>query len=262
MAVNARDEQVFREGLIQGSPNVRDEQIFREGLIQGSPSLRDQQIFREALIPQTNVITPTLPVFPNNPILLSFPFHESPRFNTIIRTPRSLRGEIRIPTYQPTLWEFSWDVNYIPGDAELVNSVWQKLLNFYEIVMSGTQFFLFYHPYRHTATNIAIGTGDGTTASFSLILTYVTGGAGELVQQLATVPQIFINGVQQSIFSYNINKYGTVTFLTPPLSGSTISWSGTFFYMCSFVGDSWNQLQQDYFQIWSKQDLKMETAYF
>jgi hypothetical protein len=262
MTVNARDEQVFREGLIQGSPNVRDAQVWREGLIQGSPNVCDQQIWRESLIPQTNVITPTLPVFPTSPLMLSFPFHESPRFNTLTRTPQSNRGQVRIATFTQTPWAFSWDLNYIPGDAQQTNSAWQTLLSFYMSAMSSYMYFLFYHPYRHTANNVAIATGDGTTTQFSMGITYVPGGALELVQQFATVPQIYINGVLQSIFQYNISKYGTVTFLAAPPASSTISWTGTFYYMCSFVGDSWTDLSEDFYQLWSKPDLKIESAYF
>lgn len=238
---------------------ARDEQVFREALIQSSPNLRDKQIFREALIPTTNVLTPTLPVLPQ---IVCFPFHESPRFNTIIRTPQSHRGEIRIPTFQPTPWEFSWDISYIPGDAEQVNSQWRTLLNFYMQIQGSAGYFLFFHPWRHQATNVAIGTGNGVTTGFSLGISYISGGALELVQQLATTPQIFVNGVQQSIFSYNINKYGTLTFLTAPPSGATISWTGGFFYMCTMDDDSWKQLQEDYFQLWSLQPLKMKSAYY
>lgn len=256
MAVNARDEQVWREGLVSGSPNFRDQQIWREILCNTNTviAVEDQQVFRECLIPLSQYLVPQLPVFP---LGIEFPFHESPTFNTISRYPRSGRGELHVPTFQWPVWNFFWNVSYIQGDAELVNSQWQILLNFFMQAQGSGAGFLFLHPYRHIATNQGIGTGDGTTTAFTMILTYVVAGAQEIIQNFYTVPQIFINGVQQSIFSYNINKYGTITFLEPPGAGLPISWSGQFFYRCVFADDSWQQLQFDYYQISSLENLRM-----
>lgn len=50
MPVNARDEQIVREALIQSSPAARDEQIVREAVVKASPVVRNLQIFREVLL--------------------------------------------------------------------------------------------------------------------------------------------------------------------------------------------------------------------
>jgi hypothetical protein len=110
------------------------------------------------------------------------------------------------------------------------------------------------------ASSMAIATGDGTTTAFSMIRTIVTGGAQELVQNFVNAPFIFLNGAIDSSANYSIDEYGTITFTSAPGSGVVISWTGQFYYLCHFSEDSWEDLQEDLYQIWSIHELKFESV--
>lgn len=106
----------------------------------------------------------------------------------------------------------------------------------------------------------AIATGDGSTVAFSMIRTFVTGGAQDLIQNFVNPPQVFINGTLQSSSTYSIDQYGTITFNTAPSAGAIISWIGQFYYRCHFMEDKWDDLQEEYFQIWTNEGMKFESC--
>jgi hypothetical protein len=108
-------------------------------------------------------------------------------------------------------------------------------------------------------TSQAIATGDGATKAFSMIRTFITAGAQDLIQNFVNPPQIFLNGVLQ-VSGYSIDQYGTITFTTAPGAGVTISWIGQFYYRCHFMEDRWDNLQEDYIEIWSMQGMKFESV--
>ena len=105
----------------------------------------------------------------------------------------------------------------------------------------------------------AIGTGDGTTTAFSIVRSFTSGGAQDLIQNFVTPPAIYINTTLQSS-GYTIDQYGTVTFSSAPGVGAVVSWIGQFYYRCHFLDDKWDNLEEDYYQIWSMDSLKFESV--
>ena len=49
MAVNARDEQIIRQSVVQTTAKARDEQIIRQSVVQTTAKARDVQIFRQTI---------------------------------------------------------------------------------------------------------------------------------------------------------------------------------------------------------------------
>ena len=186
----------------------------------------------------------------------TWPIKQTPVFNTIIQTPATKRGELRISTTQFPLWQFVLDISYLKGDAQGSATAWQNLVNFYIAVQGQASDWLFLHPYDNQVTAQAIGTGDGTTVAFTIFRSLIASGAQDLIQNFVSAPQIFINGVVQSGSSYTIDQYGTLTFNSAPGAGTTISWTGQFYYRCRFLADQWDNLSEDLFQIWSNSELK------
>jgi hypothetical protein len=110
-------------------------------------------------------------------------------------------------------------------------------------------------------TSQAIATGDGTTTEFSIIRTFVVGGAQELIQNFSVgSPQVFLNGALQSSSLYSIDEYGTITFTTAPGAGVVISWIGQFYYRCHLLKDEFDDLSEDYYQLWSCSSVEFESS--
>jgi hypothetical protein len=269
---------------------------------------------------------------------VGFPIKQTPRFNTITQTSASGRGQIRIPTMQFPLWDFSIDVAYLAGDNQGVNTPWQQLINFYMGVQGAASDWLFLHPYdniegsftvagtltsgrfitretviqtttgatvaeitvaanqltigpwniaqtpdnSHTwvgqtsaavftpsavpvlSTSQSIGTGDGTTAAFSMVRSIVSGGAQDLMQNFVFNPNIYVAGsLSTPVTNYTgPDQYGTITFTAGhiPTGGQNISWTGGFMYRCAFTDDSWSNLAEDYAAIWSMEELKFHSV--
>jgi Conserved hypothetical protein 2217 (DUF2460) len=194
-----------------------------------------------------------------------YPIKQSPEYNTIQQMPASGRGPVRIPLREFPLWNFTWDIGYLRGDNQGVNTAWQTLVNFIMAVQGAAASWLFLHPFDNTVSSsapITIGIGDGTTTQFSIIRTLVTGGAQDLVQNFVSPPTIYINGTSISPAFYSIDQYGTVTFIAGhiPTAGQVIAWSGQFYYLCHFVDDKQDSLQEFLYQIWELGELKFQSV--
>lgn len=106
----------------------------------------------------------------------------------------------------------------------------------------------------------AIGQGDGTATAWSMIRTFIVGGAGDLIQNFVNPPAIFLNGALQSSSNYTIDEYGTITFTAAPGAGVIVSWLGQFYWRMHFFEDKWENLQEEFEQIWTLEGLKLESV--
>jgi hypothetical protein len=190
---------------------------------------------------------------------ITWPIKQTPFYNTIKKTPASGRGENRISTTNFPRWKFALDVSYLRGDNQGVNTAWQTLLNFFMAVQGSFANWLFLHPFDHSVSLMPIATGNGSTLAFSMIRTLVSAGAQELIQNFVSPPSIYLNGVLQGS-GYSIDQYGTITFTVAPGAGVVIVWTGQFYYLCHFSDDAWEELQEDYYQLWSIHELKFESV--
>jgi hypothetical protein len=118
----------------------------------------------------------------------------------------------------------------------------------------GAGFFLFTDPNDNTvalagsaALNVTPGaaapmaqTGDGTSKIFQLARKIKT--APDILQN-ATVTQVQVNGVTKTLGTdYSLSSTGVITFVTAPASSATITWSGSFQYLCKFTDDTLKDL--------------------
>lgn len=114
------------------------------------------------------------------------------------------------------------------------------------------------------ATSQSIGTGDNTTAAFSMVRSLVSGGAQDLMQNFVFNPNIYVAGTLSTpITNYTgPDQYGTITFTGGhiPTAGQNISWTGQFYMRCAFSDDSWSNLEEDYGAIWLLEGLKFHSV--
>jgi uncharacterized protein (TIGR02217 family) len=125
----------------------------------------------------------------------------------------------------------------------------QSIVGLYNDMKGRFDTFLFTDPDFNTITagNAAqygiFGTGDGATLIFQLIATLQnSGGPGgaEIIQNLNGTPVLYDNGSVISAANYSIGATGVVTFGAghAPVSGHTLTWSGSWYNRCRFDEDA------------------------
>lgn len=168
------------------------------------------------------------------PSYISLGARVSVRYKTQVIRMRSGREE-RIGEWQDALREF--DITPALRDQADLNDV----LAFFQ-ARSGPKYgFKLLDPTDYSVSNQYVGTGNDAQTQFSLAKFYTTNLEGEthitvrpIVCPDANI-QIYFNGVLQTS-GYTVNTtMGLLTFITPPASGITITWTGTFYVPVRFV---------------------------
>lgn len=173
----------------------------------------------------SNEVFPTLPG-------LEFPVKKRPNFSTEVQ--RSVSGrEVSAAFMSLPIWD--WELSFsVLRESE---SEFQTLAGFFLKRMGRFDTFLFNDPGDNVATSEVLGTGDGTTKTFQLKRAF--GGFVEPVFDLNGAALIYDNAVlKTSPTHYSINASGLVTFVTAPIAGHALTWSGAYYWRVRFMDDS------------------------
>ena len=180
---------------------------------------------------------PPLPSLPG----LSWSRKKSPQFATRVAAHVSGR-EARVPLQQYPLYEFeavysglSSSAAVAAAQAGLGASSLQSLMGFFLQMQGQFATFLYSDPDDNTVAAGAIGTGDGTTASWLMMRTL--GGFAEPVGWVTNIAAVYFNGAAQPSSSYELIAPDTLAFLGAPSSGVVITADFTFAYQCRFLDD-------------------------
>jgi uncharacterized protein (TIGR02217 family) len=156
---------------------------------------------------------------------------------------------IAFHAYPPIHFELEYELL----DDALATSDLKALVGFHNAMSGSFDSFLFTDPEFNTITPggaQTFATGNGSAGPFQLIAFYQnTGGPGtaELIQNLNGTPVLYDNGTPISAANYTISATGVVTFGVShfPVTGHTLSWSGSFYYRCRFDDDEipWTKFQ-------------------
>lgn len=174
----------------------------------------------------------TTPVFPQLPGL-GWPLTRSPIWSTGVQTTQSGR-ESRAQFMSYPLYK--WSATYEVLRNASATPEFQQLLAFFNACAGQAVAFYFSDPDDNTATAQSFGAGDGTTKSFQLVKSY--GGFGEPVFSVNAISQVTVNGVATGAYTVNAAT-GIITFTTAPASGAALAWSGTYYYLCRFLADTY-----------------------
>jgi len=188
-----------------------------------------------------------------------FPVKKSPSYNTVTQTPASKRGQLKIALQTYPIWKFDYIIPYLKGGALLANSPWQQLIGFFGGEAGAGGDWLFNDLRDNSVTNQVVGISDGTTTIFPMVRT-LPNGLLDLIQNFNGAPIIKDNGTVVSGGLYSIDTYGNLTFTTAPLAGHTITWTGSFYFMCHFLEDTLQDLQENMQNLWEIQSLKFESV--
>ena len=110
-----------------------------------------------------------------------------------------------------------------------------------------------------TVTMGAQGTGDGVTTVFTLWRT--VGEAAEPVGYVfpADLAGVYVAGVLQDPISYSFASPNTLTFNTAPSSGSQITASFRYYFVCRFSADA-QDFEEFMANLWTLHELKLVTV--
>lgn len=170
---------------------------------------------------------------------LTYPITRTPQWRTGVN--EALSGkESRIAYRQYPRIMFSVEYSVLREQAS-TNEL-KQLVGLFNKMQGSHDTFLYNDPEFNSVTAENFGTGNGTTTQFQLVARYQNaGGPGyaERVQNLSSSPSIYDNGVLQTVIThYTIGPTGIITFVTPPVSGHALTWTGTFNYRCRFMDDT------------------------
>lgn len=162
--------------------------------------------------------------------------HKRPTFSTRVASHVSGR-EVRQSLYAATLYEFELSFDGLASGADyagLGSDSLQSLMGLY--LQSEGQYgtFLYSDPTDNQVAGQAIATGDGSTTSFTFMRTL--GGFIEPVSWVASVANVYLNGVAQSS-GWSLSQPNVLTFSAAPGAGIAITADFSYAFLCRFLDD-------------------------
>jgi uncharacterized protein (TIGR02217 family) len=162
------------------------------------------------------------------------------------------RTRLNLFTY-PT-YSYELKHNFLRSTQSL--NEWQTLSDFISSVYGGTGLFAFNDVTDNAVVAQEFGVGDGSTSVFQLLRTQYS--FAELVYLVNGSPTIYINGVSVPSYLYTISATGSICFKVPPAAGTTLTWTGAFYWPCRFDEDE-AQFSNFYQNLWNLKALKFST---
>lgn len=178
-------------------------------------------------------------------------FKKTAHFESIAQKTAAQRGTSTLALMPYPSWDFVVDLNLVLGGEAIAGSVLQSFLGCYMAACGGGGFFLFTDPNDSAVTtaagimlNVTPGaaspmgkTGDGSSTQFQLARAV---GQGTDILQNVSITQVNVNGTPTT--AYSVSATGVVTFTTAPPALATVTWAGTFQYLCLFKDDTLKDL--------------------
>jgi uncharacterized protein (TIGR02217 family) len=200
---------------------------------------------------------PILPAFK----FFTYPAKRAPLWRTLHQ--ESVSGlDNPIPLWSFNKWMYELTISLLTSNSvafqNAIAQEWQAMNAFFNTVQGSFGVFQFNDTDDNTATAQLFGVGDGVTTAFPL--TRTMSGAGGFTWNepvfAPTITDIKINGTPT--VAYTLGTQGLVTFNSPPAGGASLTWDGTFNWLCRFQDD-----QMDFSKfmsgLWEIKALKFTT---
>jgi uncharacterized protein (TIGR02217 family) len=129
-----------------------------------------------------------------------------------------------------------------------------SLLGFYKARQGDADNFYFTDPDDNTATNLQIGTGNGSNRDFQLVM--ATGSYLEPVFNPNTITAVTVNGTGAG---YVLQANGVVRMNSAPAGGAVVRWSGTYYYRSRFA-DASLSIEKFLHQVWQGRAVRLLSS--
>jgi uncharacterized protein (TIGR02217 family) len=166
--------------------------------------------------------------------------------------------EVRATKYAVPLW--SIELNYDVLRMASPNAELQQIIGFFEDCLGADAAFYFEPPPLSPVAGQSIGRGDGTTVTFSFVVTI--GGYTLTPANVGTASAVYLDGIAQPAANYTPNQIAlapSVTFATAPAAGATITADFDWFLLCRFDDDS-EDAEEFMAQLYALRSLKLRTV--
>jgi uncharacterized protein (TIGR02217 family) len=180
----------------------------------------------------------------------------SPLFSTVV-APHVSGRELRAADMATPRWKI--ELNYDLLRMVSPNTELQQLVGFFAQSQGENASFYFDPPRLSPVTGQVLGVGDGATMTFPFAVSI--GGYQFNPANVSTVSTVYLNGVAQS-GSYTVNAapfVPSVTFVTAPLAGVTVTADFNWLFLCRFDDDG-EDVEEFMSQLFALQSLTLRTV--
>jgi uncharacterized protein (TIGR02217 family) len=188
-------------------------------------------------------------IMPTMPLSLAAGLKKTPNFNTVRQKVAAGRGNAAVSLKPYPTWDFEFSLDHITGNEAAGSSVIAQFFGTFMACGGGTGLFLFTDPQDNAVAtansgmlNVTPGAatpmgiaGDAVSTKFQLARS-IGGLAWDIIQNVNGTPTIYVNGTPTA--AYSISSTGVITFTSAPANGATLTWSGSFYYLCRFDADT------------------------
>lgn len=177
-------------------------------------------------------------------------FKKSPSLNSVVQKTAAGRGNSGFSLKPFPTWMFELDLNYVLGGESVAGSVLQSFLGCFIAAGGQAGLFQFTDPNDNAVTdasgvllntgNMGVKAGDGASTTFQLARTI---DQGVDVLQNVTITDLKVGGVAKALGTdYSVSASGVITFVSAPANLATLTWGGSFTYLCRFADDNLQDL--------------------
>lgn len=189
------------------------------------------------------------PIMPALPLSMAKGLKKAPVFNTALHKVAAERGNSSTSITPFATWAFEFGLDRITGNEAAATSVIAQFLGTFMACNGRAQLFLFTDPQDNAVAyansgmlNVTPGAavpmgsaGDGVSTQFQLARS-IGGVAWDIIQNLNGSIVVKVNG--GVVVPTSVSSTGVVTFASAPAAASTITWAGSFYYLCRFDADT------------------------
>jgi len=192
---------------------------------------------------------------------LSWSRHKKPGFATRV-APHVSGREVRVALMTYPLYEFEAVYNGLASTsaaayAGLGSASLQSLMGFFLQLQGQFGTFLYIDPDDNTATGQAFATGNGSTASFTMMR--LLGGFLEPVGWVTAIANVYLNGTAQPGSGYSLAVPNTLTFASAPASGQIVAADFSYAFNCRFLDDQMD-FEEFMSNLWKLDSMKFRSV--
>jgi uncharacterized protein (TIGR02217 family) len=188
-------------------------------------------------------------IMPALPLSMAKGLRKNPNFNTVFQKVAAGRGNASFSLQPYPTYDFEFDMDRITGNEALTSSTVASFLGTQMACQGRNNLFLFTDPQDSAVSyansgmlNVTPGaaapmgtTGDGTSTQFQLARS-IGGLAWDVLQNLNGSITVKVNG--SVVVPSSVSSTGVVTFSSAPASSATLTWTGSFYFLCRFAEDT------------------------
>lgn len=172
-------------------------------------------------------------------------------YSTLIQTSATGK-ELRVSQRTYPIVEHSLKYNFLRDTTAYPEL--KTLVGFYKARQGDADNFYYTDPEDYQATDVLIGTGNGSNRDFQLLA--VTGTHTEPIFNPNAITSVTVNGSAQG---YVLQSNGVVRMNSAPGSGALVRWNGTYYYRARFL-DPKLSVDKFLYQVWAGRAVKLLSS--